>query len=156
MDPMDDDDMMNDGFGGGGGSEFGAGGGLDDDGPPSSAGRPSEGGLASEPPTPANAPRESTDWSTHTKRMLARLRPKLLEKPKSRGKNRTGPVVKMSEITKIRGEDNEEKTCSRAEAARLFYQVLVLKTHGFVDVAQPESYGDIDVTAGSKIREDLE
>ena len=156
MDPMDDDDMMNDGFGGGGGSEFGAGGGLDDDGPPPSAGRPSEGGLASEPPTPANAPRESTDWSTHTKRMLARLRPKLLEKPKGRGKNRTGPVVKMSEITKIRGEDNEEKACSRAEAARLFYQVLVLKTHGFVDVAQPESYGDIDVTAGSKIREDLE
>ena len=86
--------------------------------------------------------------------MLARLRPKLLEKAKGRGKSKTAPVVKMSEITKIRGEDNVEKECSRAEAARLFYQVLVLKTHGFVDVNQPESYGDVDVTAGPKIRED--
>ena len=143
---MDDD---------GGGSEFGGGGG--DDGY-ESRGAPSEGiggggGLASEPATPANAP-AGGDWSTHTKRMLARLRPKLLEKAKGRGKSKTVPVVKMSEITKIRGEDNVEKECSRAEAARLFYQVLVLKTHGFVDVNQRESYGDVDVTAGPKIRED--
>ena len=144
--------MMDDG----GGSEFGGGG--DDDGY-ESRGAPSEGiggggGLASEPATPANAPKGDADWSTHTKRMLARLRPKLLEKPKGRGKSKTAPVVKMSEMTKIRGDDNVEKECSRAEAARLFYQVLVLKTHGFVDVNQPESYGDVDVTAGPKIRED--
>ena len=142
--------MMDDG----GGSEFGGGG--DDD--YESRGAPSEGigggGLASEPATPANAPKGDADWSTHTKRMLARLRPKLLEKPKGRGKSKTAPVVKMSEMTKIRGDDNVEKECSRAEAARLFYQVLVLKTHGFVDVNQPESYGDVDVTAGPKIRED--
>ena len=142
--------MMDDG----GGSEFGGGG---DDGY-ESRGAPSEGigggGLASEPATRANAPKGDADWSTHTKRMLARLRPKLLEKAKGRGKSKTAPVVKMSEITKIRGEDNVEKECSRAEAARLFYQVLVLKTHGFVDVNQPESYGDVDVTAGPKIRED--
>ena len=43
--------------------------------------------------------------------------------------------------------------CKRAEAARIFYQVLVLKTHGFVEVDQADAYGEIDVSAGPKMKE---
>ena len=43
--------------------------------------------------------------------------------------------------------------CKRGEAARIFYQVLVLKTHGFVEVDQSDAYGDIEVTAGPKMKE---
>ena len=41
----------------------------------------------------------------------------------------------------------------QGEAARVFYQVLVLKTHGFVEATQADAYGDIEIVAGPKLGE---
>ncbi|XP_047178442.1 sister chromatid cohesion 1 protein 2-like [Vigna umbellata] len=40
---------------------------------------------------------------------------------------------------------------ARKEGARLFYEVLVLKTTGYVDVEQNEAYGDIAITKLPKL-----
>jgi len=101
------------------------------------------GPLGSEPPTPANAPKGDIDWSVHTKRMLSDLAPRL-NTPRAK-------PVKVSEMLKDVG--TETKPCTKSEAARVFYQVLVLKTHGFVELAQREDYGDIDIAAGPKMKD---
>lgn len=118
------------------------------------------GTMGSVPPTPANAPKGDIDWSVHTKRMLADIKPRLM-KPDA-------PPLKVSEMTGLKKKKNakgksresaevEGEThtppCKRGEAARIFYQVLVLNTHGFVEVEQADAYGDIDVTAGPKMKE---
>ena len=108
-----------------------------------SAARAASEALGSEPPTPAGAPSGHVDWSTATKRMLADVAPKLAD----------GRVVKVSEMTSRRDERNKKTKVSRSEAARVFYQVLVLKTHGFVDLEQKRAYGDIDLVAGPKMVE---
>ena len=79
----------------------------------------------------------------HTKRMLSDLAPRL-NTPRAK-------PVKVSEMLKDVG--TETKPCTKSEAARVFYQVLVLKTHGFVELAQREDYGDIDIAAGPKMKD---
>jgi cohesin complex subunit SCC1 len=64
-----------------------------------------------------------------------------------------GGATTVSEMTSRRDENNAKVKVSRSEAARIFYQVLVLKTHGFVDLEQKRAYGDIDVVAGPKMVE---
>ena len=108
-----------------------------------SAARAASEALGSEPPTPAGAPSGHVDWSTATKRMLADVAPKLAG----------GKTVSVSDMTSRRDERNKKTKVSRSEAARIFYQVLVLKTHGFVDLEQKRAYGDIDVVAGPKMVE---
>ena len=108
-----------------------------------SAARATSEALGSEPPTPAGAPSGHVDWSTATKRMLADVAPKLAG----------GKTVSVSDMTPRRDERNKKTKVSRSEAARIFYQVLVLKTHGFVDLEQKRAYGDIDVVAGPKMVE---
>ena len=108
-----------------------------------SAARATSEALGSEPPTPAGAPSGHVDWSTATKRMLADVAPKLAG----------GKTVSVSDMTSRRDERNKKTKVSRSEAARIFYQVLVLKTHGFVDLEQKRAYGDIDVVAGPKMVE---
>jgi len=112
--------------------------------------------LGSEPPTPAGAPSGHVDWSVATKRMLADLAPRL--RARETVDERDGSIsvptpLRVSEMTgaaRNRGKAVKPRV-SRSEAARIFYQVLVLKTHGFVDLAQSEAYGDIDVVAGPKL-----
>ena len=113
-------------------------------------------GNESIPPTPAGAPSGHVDWSTATKRMLADLVPKLEEREVVDSK--TGEIsvptpVKVSEMTTTRDSENKTKKVKRSEAARIFYQVLVLKTHGFVELTQEEAYSDISVVAGPKLVE---
>ena len=101
--------------------------------------------MGSEPPTPANAPTGSVDWSAATKRMLADIAPRL--------RDDRAPTLTVSEMTTRRDENNAERRCDRGEAARVFYQVLVLKTHGFVEATQGDAYGDIEIFAGPKLGE---
>ena len=101
--------------------------------------------LGSEPPTPANAPTGSVDWSAATKRMLADIAPRL--------RDDRAPTLTVSEMTTRRDGNNAERRCDRGEAARVFYQVLVLKTHGFVEATQGDAYGDIEIFAGPKLGE---
>ncbi|MDA9099067.1 hypothetical protein N9L76_09050 [bacterium] len=61
--------------------------------------------------------------------------------------------VKVSEMTTTRDSENKTKKVKRSEAARIFYQVLVLKTHDFVELTQEEAYSDISVVAGPKLVE---
>ena len=107
------------------------------------AARAASDALGSEPPTPAGAPSGHVDWSAATKRMLADVAPVL----------ENGGATTVSEMTSRRDENNAKVKVSRSEAARIFYQVLVLKTHGFVDLEQKRAYGDIDVVAGPKMVE---
>ena len=62
------------------------------------------------------------------KRMLADIAPRL--------RDDRAPTLTVSEMTTRRDGNNAERRCDRGEAARVFYQVLVLKTHGFVEATQ--------------------
>lgn len=112
------------------------------------------------PPTPANAPKGDVDWSVHTKRMLADIKPRLM--------NKNAEPLTLREMTGMAAKKNRDSSrgsetsvaeaegnapCKKGEAARIFYQLLVLKTHGFVEVDQADAYGDIDVTAGPKMKD---
>ena len=154
--PPDDDDGD---FGGGGfdgeGDDF-LGGGDDASRRRSDAARMTLDALGSEPPTPANAPSGNVDWSVATKRMLADIEPRLAASD--------APPLTLSEMTRRKtgarredggaggGDVDEERACDRGEAARIFYQVLVLQTHGFVETTQSEPHGEIVVAAGAKMR----
>lgn len=96
------------------------------------------------------------DWSVATKRMLASLGPRLEEREVVDEK--TGEIVvpvpvTVSEMCLARDANNSLKKVKKADAARTFYQVLVLKTHGFVELTQKGAYRDIEIVAGKKLVE---
>ena len=106
-------------------------------------------GLGPVPPTPANAPKGDVDWSVHTKRMLADIKPRLMKKnaeplkvsqmtgltaapsssagkkKKTRGSTRGSARSAESDDDDEEGVGKAASPCKRAEAARIFYQVLV-------------------------------
>ena len=108
------------------------------------------------PPTPAGVVSGHVDWSVATKRMLASLGPRLEEREVVDEK--TGEIVvpvpvTVSEMCLARDANNSLKKVKKADAARTFYQVLVLKTHGFVELTQKGAYRDIEIVAGKKLVE---
>jgi cohesin complex subunit SCC1 len=52
--------------------------------------------------------------------------------------------------------DNLSKGCSRRTAAGVFFELLQLKTWDFVELNQDESYGDIQISPGTKFSEDAQ
>jgi cohesin complex subunit SCC1 len=49
--------------------------------------------------------------------------------------------------------EDQVKGKSRADAAKMFYQVLVLRTHGYLDVEQNEPYDDVKMKPGILLEE---
>jgi cohesin complex subunit SCC1 len=43
--------------------------------------------------------------------------------------------------------------CTRRTAASVFFELLQLKTWDFIDLEQPEAYGDISIAAGVRFQE---
>ena len=68
--------------------------------------------LGSEPPTPANAPTGSVDWSAATKRMLADIAPRL--------RDDRAPTLTVSEMTTRRDGNNAERRCDRGRRRGCF------------------------------------
>ncbi|TKY63100.1 Sister chromatid cohesion 1 protein 2 [Spatholobus suberectus] len=73
----------------------------------------------------------SAGWSDRTRQVASYLR-----------KQKEEDVVNFSQVFGGR---------ARKESARLFYEVLVLKTTGYVDVQQNEAYGDIAISKLPKL-----
>jgi cohesin complex subunit SCC1 len=45
------------------------------------------------------------------------------------------------------------QNCTRRTAASVFFEILQLKTWDFIELDQPEPYGDIGITAGVRFQE---
>jgi cohesin complex subunit SCC1 len=79
---------------------------------------------------------KAMDWSVGSKRMLDHLSAQF-DKTDSN---------ELSLEEQVRGK-------TRADAAKMFYQVLVLRTHGYLDVEQDEAYGDVKMKPGLLLEE---
>ena len=79
---------------------------------------------------------KSMDWSHGSKKMLNHLSTQF---------DKTN-LNELSLDEQVRGK-------TRADAAKMFYQVLVLRTHGYLDVEQEEPYGDVKMKPGLVLEE---
>jgi len=89
-------------------------------------------------------------WSQRTHRVLHYLKgefEKLGASQKGAGGRRGQPprVVLRSEDVMV-GQD-------RRDAARIFFELLVLRTKGYVDIVQPEAYGNMELSARAPLLE---
>jgi len=73
------------------------------------------------------AKKKGTEWTRRTKKMLTYLGKEMTNKPS----------IKFSKV--VQGK-------TRQTAAAVFYQLLVLKTHTYVNLQQEQPYGDITIT----------
>ncbi|XP_027185979.1 sister chromatid cohesion 1 protein 2 isoform X2 [Cicer arietinum] len=71
-------------------------------------------------------------WSERTRKVASYLQKSFQDQGKQKGED----IVNFSQVSEGR---------TRKESARLFYEVLVLKTTNYVDVQQNNAYGDIAV-----------
>lgn len=71
-------------------------------------------------------------WSERTRKVASYLSKSFQDA----GKQKESGSVNLSQVSQGR---------TRKESARLFYEILVLKTTNYVDVQQNEAYGDIAV-----------
>ena len=79
---------------------------------------------------------KAMDWSHGSKKMLNHLSTQF---------DKTN-LNELSLDEQVRGK-------TRADAAKMFYQVLVLRTHGYLDVEQEEPYGDVKMKPGLVLEE---
>ena len=79
---------------------------------------------------------KAMDWSVGSKKMLDHLSAQF-DKTDSN---------ELSLEEQVRGK-------TRADAAKMFYQVLVLRTHGYLDVEQEEPYADVKMKPGLLLEE---
>ena len=79
---------------------------------------------------------KAMDWSVGSKKMLDHLSTQF-DKTDSN---------ELSLEEQVRGK-------TRADAAKMFYQVLVLRTHGYLDVEQEEPYADVKMKPGLLLEE---
>ncbi len=162
------------GFSGGGAGDFGGGGdddgfysepegiegspALGEDGPGpgarpralSLAGRAASEGLLEEEDAPAGAAAASDGFTARTRAVAAHLRVQLAPAPggkRARGGAPAGGEAAASLDALVAGR-------SRLDACRWFFEALVLRTKGFVDLEQPEPYGDIAIRALPRLFDD--
>ncbi|KAL6552907.1 hypothetical protein OROGR_006749 [Orobanche gracilis] len=84
--------------------------------------------------------REKGTYSERTRKMESYLGKKFLEKKKQREEQ----VLNLSQL--LAGN-------TKKESARLFYEILVLKTHDCIDVEQEDAYDDILVWETHKLKQ---
>lgn len=80
----------------------------------------------------------ATKWHKHTVKVLQLLQRKI----KKEEENPT--PVQFQDLS---------RNCTRRTAASVFFELLQLKTWDFVELDQPEPYGDIDISAGLRFAE---
>lgn len=85
----------------------------------------------------------STKWHKHTVRVLQLLQRKI-KIDDSEEDNDKESHVQLQDLT---------QNCTRRTAASVFFELLQLKTWDFVELEQPEPYGDIAVSAGVRFSE---
>ena len=90
-------------------------------------------------------------WSRRTHRVLNYLKgefEKLGAAAAPKGGRRGGqaPRVVLRSGDVMAGQD-------RRDAARIFFELLVLRTRGYVDIVQPEAYGNMELSARPQLLE---
>ena len=86
-------------------------------------------------------------WSARTKQTLARVRSKLV--PSSRGRSsapRPGASCKFEEILPEPSSSGASAKPARRDAARCFFECLVLNSKGYINLEQTEAFGDLTIT----------
>ncbi|KAL2320266.1 hypothetical protein Fmac_029235 [Flemingia macrophylla] len=81
-------------------------------------------------------------WSRHTRKVASYLQQSFVHPKEQREEDNAQDIVNFSQVF---GDQ------TRKESARLFYEILVLKSTGFVDVEQKEAYGDIAISKLQKL-----
>ena len=90
----------------------------------------------------------STKWHKHTVRVLQLLQRKIKSSvDEDNDENEENP--KQSHVQ----FEDLSHNCTRRTAASVFFELLQLKTWDFVELEQPEPYGDIAVSAGMRFSE---
>ena len=86
-------------------------------------------------------------WSARTKQTLARVRSKLV--PSSHGRSsapRPGASCKFEEILPEPSSSGASAKPARRDAARCFFECLVLNSKGYINLEQTEAFGDLTIT----------
>jgi cohesin complex subunit SCC1 len=86
-------------------------------------------------------------WHKHTVKVLGLLQ-KRMRPPEVDDEDEEGNT-KPTELTFQQMSQN----CTRRTAASVFFELLQLKTWDFIELDQPEAYGDIDISAGVRFQE---
>ena len=84
----------------------------------------------------------ATKWHKHTVKVL-----ELLQKRMKPEQDTT------LELPTSLGFDQISQNCTRRTAASVFFEMLQLKTWDFIELEQPEAYGDISISAGVRFQE---
>jgi hypothetical protein len=114
------------------------------------AGRAASEGLLEEEDAPVGAAAASDGFTARTRAVAAHLRAQLAPAPggkRARGGAPVGGAAAASLDALVAGR-------SRLDACRWFFEALVLRTKGFVDLEQPEPYGDIAIRALAPLFDD--
>ena len=92
-------------------------------------------------------------WSRRTHRVMNYLKGEFEKlgaaaapKGGARGRRGQAPRVVLRSGDVMAGQD-------RRDAARIFFELLVLRTRGYVDIVQPEAYGNMELSARPQLLE---
>jgi cohesin complex subunit SCC1 len=91
----------------------------------------------------------STKWHKHTVKVLQLLQRKIKEPREENDNNDDEEEEKPAEVQ----FQDLSHNCTRRTAASVFFELLQLKTWDFVELDQPEPYGDIGISAGVRFSE---
>lgn len=101
----------------------------------------------------------STKWHKHTLRVLQLLQRKIKVPGEEDENDETEATTSTTTTTTPKKKQSHiqfedlSHNCTRRTAASVFFELLQLKTWDFVELEQPEPYGDIAVSAGVRFSE---
>jgi hypothetical protein len=91
----------------------------------------------------------STKWHKHTAKVLQLLQRKIRVENDNNDDDDDDEEEKPTEVQ----FQDLSHNCTRRTAASVFFELLQLKTWDFVELDQPEPYGDIGISAGVRFSE---
>jgi cohesin complex subunit SCC1 len=90
----------------------------------------------------------NSKWHKHTVKVLEllqkRMRPIEIQQNDDSDEPHKPTALQFQQIS---------QNCTRRTAASVFFELLQLKTWDFIELDQPEAYGDISIAAGVRFQE---